>query len=142
MKYSRIKLSETTYSPMLCNWAILHFPDINQLNSIYAKYCAYKQFDSVMPIFDSQYDECSIIGYYDNAELVAFSLIKEYNKKNVECVQFAWDYANPKLRLGIRSLEHECALYRSAGYDYMYLGSADEYKSKFQGYEVLGRCIA
>ena len=54
-------------------------------------------------------------------------------------MQFAWDYANPKLRLGIESLKNECAVYKARGFNYLYLGLADEYKSQLDGFELLGR---
>jgi hypothetical protein len=93
-----------------------------------------------MPIFDSEYTDMSndIIGYYDQDNLVAFSIVRKYDQDNVEALQFAWNYHNPKLRLGIKSLEHECALYKKLGYQYLYLGGADEYKSKIAGFEILG----
>ena len=92
-----------------------------------------------MPIFDSEYlDESNdVIGYKHNNKLVAFSLIRRHDKDNIEAVQFAWDYVNPKLRLGIESLKNECAIYKARGFKYLYLGEAAEYK-KIDGYELLG----
>jgi hypothetical protein len=78
------------------------------------------------------------MGYYDKDELVAFSIIQNYDDKNVEAYQFAWDYKNPKLHLGIKSLRHECAIYKAKGYKYMYLGPAHKYKENIQGFERLG----
>lgn len=93
-----------------------------------------------MPIFASEYTDPGneLIGYMHEGQLVAFSLIKIFDRENAECVQFAWDYANPKLRLGINSLKHECAWYKQCGYQYLYLGGADEYKKQFDGFEILG----
>lgn len=93
-----------------------------------------------MPIFDSEYTDNNndVIGYYDNSSLVAFSLIKKYDHQNVEALQFAWTYHRPRSRLGIESLQHECAFYRELGYKYLYLGGADEYKKQIQGFEILG----
>jgi hypothetical protein len=48
------------------------------------------------------------------------------------------DYNNPELKLGYESLKHECTVYKTLGYQYLYLGEAVTYKSKLQGYEVLG----
>lgn len=137
MKYCRINLRETSYTPSLV-WKEIHIPDIDHLNSIYRKYCEYKNFESVVPIFDKQYFDNIIIGYYDNEELVAFSIIARYDSKNVECVQFAWDYEKPHLKMGIESLKTECAIFKERGYDYLYLGIADPYK-KIDGYEELGK---
>ena len=93
-----------------------------------------------MPIFPEEYtaEHNDVIGYYNNSQLVAFSLIHRYNEKNAECVQFAWDYADPELQLGIESLKNECAVYRARGFDYLYLGGADEYKKQIDGFEILG----
>jgi len=139
MIYARINLQVTNYSPKL-HWEFLKKPNIAQLNTIYKKYCLYKKFVSVMPIFDSQYTDCKndIIGYYDNNILQAFSLIKRHDEQNVEAVQFAWTYNNPRLRLGINSLKQECAIYKELGYKFLYLGEAHSYKSQFDGFEILG----
>jgi hypothetical protein len=139
MKYCRIDLSKTDYRP-LNNYQYLYQFDINKLNQIYKVYCEHKQFTSVMPIFDTQYhdEHTDVIGYYDNTELVAFSLVRTYDQHNAEALQFAWNYENPKLRLGIESLKNECALYKARGFEYLYLGQADEYKSQLDGFELLG----
>jgi hypothetical protein len=140
MNYARIDLSKTGYQ-QIENWRYLRTPDTEQLNKIYQQYCRYRKFKSVMPIFDSQYLDANtdLLGYY-NAEssLIAFSMIRKYDAHNAECAQFAWDYANPKLRLGIETMKHECALYKSLGYHYLYLGGADEYKQEIDGFEILG----
>lgn len=141
MIFARINLSKTNYIPMSDDsWRFIENPDINYLNNIYKTYCSYKKFKSVMPIFDSEYTDINnrVIGYYIQGELVAFSLIKLFDKHNAECVQFSWDYKMPKLRLGIKSLEHECAIFKKLGFRYLYLGGADEYKSKLDGFEILG----
>jgi hypothetical protein len=78
-----------------------------------------------------------VIGYYDSTNLVAWSVVTKYNSEDVYSVQFAWDYANPNLRLGIKSIEHECAYYKSLGYKYYYLGEAHKYKQNIQGFEIL-----
>lgn len=137
--FSRIDLSKTNYK-IVGGARILHDPDYIVLENIYEMYCNYKEFVDPIPFSIDDYvgDNIDIIGYYDNRELVAYSLIlKCLDKNSVLSDQFAWTYHNPKLRLGIKSLEHECAFYKSLGYDYLYLGEHCEYKSKFQGYEVL-----
>ena len=138
MIYARIDLSKIDYQ-ITQNWAYLNKPDITTLNNIYLQYCRHKKFKSVMPIFDSEYsDDCNdIIGYHYNSEFVAFSLIRRHSDNDIEAVQFAWDYKNPELRLGIESLKNECAIYKARGFKYLYLGEAAEYK-KIDGYELLG----
>lgn len=140
MIYARINLSATNYSTSILNWQYLRNPDIDQLNAIYQQYCTYKKFTSVMPIFDSEYTDPKndIIGYFDHDILLAFSLLRRYDTENVEAVQFAWTYSNPKLRLGVESLKQECAIYKRLGFKFLYLGEADEYKSKIAGFEILG----
>ena len=54
MKFARIDLTKTDYV-LLSNWNYIQTPDVDQLNKIYHKYCRYKQFSSVMPIFPCQY---------------------------------------------------------------------------------------
>jgi hypothetical protein len=141
MTYARIDLSKTNYDKLEDGtWGFIEYPDVDQLTDIYQTYCRYKRFKSVMPIFASEYSDPSneLIGYMHNDKLVAFSLIKKFDSENAECVQFAWDYVNPELRLGINSLKHECAVFKQWGYKYLYLGGADEYKKHFDGFEILG----
>jgi len=141
LKYSRIDLTKTNYQPIL-NHQILYQFEIAELNRIYQEYCKYKDFESVMPIFDIQYtdEHTDVIGYYDDHnKLIAFSLVRTYDKDNAECLQFAWDYKNPNLRLGIESLKNECAVYKARNFKYLYLGQVDQYKSQLDGYEILGK---
>ena len=139
MLYARIKLEDTNYAE-LDNSRLITSPDSDELEEIYNAYCVYKDFSSVEPIFPEEYYDIrnDVIGYYNEDTLVAFSLMRRYNNKNVEAVQFAWNYRNPKLKLGIISLRSECALYKRLGFDYLYLGEANEYKKKINGFEILG----
>jgi hypothetical protein len=93
-----------------------------------------------MPLFDSQFTDpdTDVIGYYEQDQLVAFSLIKRYDKENVLASQFAWTYHNPRTRLGIESLKTECAIYRDQGYKFLYLDQAHLYKQGLEGFEILG----
>ena len=138
-QFARIDLGRTDYTPSV-KWEYLRDPDIPKLNQIYRDYCKYKHFASVMPIFDSRYTDSmtDVIGYYDNEKLVAFSLIRRYDNHNALCDQFAWNYHNPKLRLGIETLQTECAIYRERGFHYLYLEQAHLYKQSMAGFELLG----
>jgi hypothetical protein len=138
-QFARIDLAQTTYRPTVA-WEYLRDPDIAVLNNIYRTYCIYKHFASVMPIFDSQYLDPStdVIGYYEEGRLVAFSLMKRYDDRNVLASQFAWTYHNPKTRLGVESLKTECAIYRERGFQYLYLDQAHLYKQGLDGFEILG----
>lgn len=143
MKYCRVDLAKTSYYT-LPNTQLLSSvardDRLEDLQKIYHQYCAYKKFDSVMPLFAGMiFDKYTdVICYYPNDKLSAFSLVKKYDRENAEALQFAWDYKDPELRLGIESLKHECAYYKSQGYKYLYLGLANEYKSQIDGYEILG----
>lgn len=141
MIYCRIDLSKTNYVE-LDNYKILDASYYDQILSLYKDYCKYKGFESVVPIFYeeviSSYSE--VIGYYDNNKLIAFSLINLYPHHESACAeQFAWNYEQPKLRLGYRSLENECARYKRLGYKYLYIGEYNDYKTKFDGFEIVGR---
>lgn len=138
-QFARIDLSKTNYTPSV-KWSYLIYPDIQELNRIYRDYCKYKHFSSVMPIFDSRYTDpmTDVIGYYDQDKLVAFSLIRRYDNENALCDQFAWNYNNPKLRLGIETMKTECAIYKERGFKYLYLEQAHLYKSEMDGFEILG----
>lgn len=138
-QFARINLEQTTYTPTV-SWKYIIELDIPVLQNIYKIYCAHKHFASVMPLFDSQFTDpgTDVIGYYDNEELVAFSLMKRYDNKNVLASQFAWTYHNPRTRLGIESLKTECAIYRQRGFEYLYLDQAHLYKQGLEGFEILG----
>ena len=135
--YSRINLSKINYR-MSKSAVLFNNPPVDQIQEIYDQYCKYKQFESVMPIFNEDLcaPHCDIIGYYSNKELVAFSHYYWYNSDNVEAIQFAWNYKNPKLFLGLKSLRHECAYYKAKGVKYIYVGYADEYKKQINGFEI------
>ena len=137
MKFCRIDLSRTYYSK-LDNWKI-NSESVDEYNRIYREYCTHKNFESVMPIFDSQYLDPNVemICYYDNG-FVAWDMIRLHDAHNAEAIQFAWDYKNPQLKLGIESLKNACAMYKEMGYKYLYLGEAAKYK-QIDGYEELGK---
>jgi hypothetical protein len=139
LKYCRINLSKTNYIQSN-NWIYLPTPNVDQLNEIYKKYCKHKKFNSVMPLFENHYKNpiVEIIGYTNKDKIVAFSLTTILDKENCEGTQFAWDYENPELYLGIQSLKNECAIYKDRGFKYYYLGTADKYKEQIDGYEILG----
>ena len=140
--YARINLAKTNYQVLSKNqFKILSQWDYNELIQIYSKYCSYKKFTSVLPLWyeDFASENTKVFGYYDNNKLVAWSLMLEYpSAKCVTAEQFAWDYENRSLRLGISSLKSECAYYKDMGYHYLYLHGAEEYKKDFDGFEIVG----
>ena len=141
MTYCRIDLSQTNYTE-ISNYSLLGEADYNEIVEVYKKYCDFKEFTSVLPIFfediSSPYSE--VLGYYHDDNLVAFSLINLYPSHLVAgAEQFAWDYAEPKLKLGYRSIRSECARFKRLGYKYLYLGEYSKYKSQLSGFEIVGK---
>lgn len=143
MKFCRVDLSKTNYDTLPFGHLLLAVEKddrMDQLQQLYRKYCTHKQFESVVPLFEGMiFDKYTdVMCYYPDNKLAAFSIIKRYDRENAEALQFAWDYNNPDLRLGIESLKHECAFYKRQEFKYLYLGLADDYKSQLDGYEILG----
>ena len=141
-QFARIDLSQTNYTPSV-HWQYITSREptvLAQLDDIYRTYCIYKHFASVMPIFHSRYCDpmAEIIGYYDQDQLVAFSLIRKFDQHNALCDQFAWTYHRPRMRLGIETMKTECAIYKQRGFYYLYLEQAHLYKSDMDGFEILG----
>ena len=141
-QFARIDLSKTDYTPAV-DWRYIKSREpavLAQLDDIYKTYCIYKHFASVMPIFHSRYLDpmADIIGYYDKDQLVAFSLIRRFDDHNALCDQFAWNYNNARLRLGIQTMKVECAIYKDRGFKYLYLEQAHLYKAEIDGFELLG----
>lgn len=138
-QFGRIDLSKTFYTSDL-NWHMLNPVPVNEVQRVYREYCTHKHFLSVMPMVTGRLTApgTDIIGYYDNAELVAWSMYQIWDEKNILSDHFAWNYKNPKLRLGIRSIENECAIYRDRGYRYMYFEAVEPYMLDMQGFEILG----
>lgn len=138
-QFGRIDLAKTTYQ-QCCTCEFLNPVPVDDVLRVYREYCAHKHFQSVMPMLPGRLtDACTqLIGYRDNTQLVAWSMYRIWDDKNVLSDHFAWNYQNPKLRLGIRSLENECAIYRDTGYRFMYFESILPYMLDMQGFQVLG----
>jgi hypothetical protein len=141
-QFARIDLNKTSYQATV-DWQYItdrDDPTLTKLNNIYRTYCIYKRFASVMPVFPSRYRDSmsDVIGYYDQGELVAWSLIRRFDSHNALCDQFAWTYHRPGMRLGIESMKTECAIYRARGFHYLYLEQAHLYKQEIDGFELLG----
>jgi hypothetical protein len=100
----------------------------------------YKKFASVWPIYAEEFTvpQNDVIAYRDGGEIVAWTLIYRVAKDTVWNMQFAWNYANPKLRLGYKSIRTECAIYRDLGYEKMTIDEDMMYKSEIQGYKLFG----
>lgn len=140
--FARINLAQTQYEPTV-TWRYILDRDSNtldKLDQIYRQYCTHKRFASVMPMFHSRYTDpmSDVIGYYDQDQLVAWSLIRRFDDRNALCDQFAWTYHDPRLRLGIETMKTECAIYRARGFEYLYLEQAHLYKQEINGFQLLG----
>jgi hypothetical protein len=93
-----------------------------------------------MPMVAGRYRESNteIIGYRDQGHLVAWSMYRVWDRENILSDHFAWDYRNPRLRLGIESIKNECAIYRDRGYRWMYFESVEPYMLDIEGFEIMG----
>ena len=138
-QFGRINLHETRYVSDL-EWTQLDPPPVNDIQRVYRDYCLHKHFQSVMPLVAGRLTAPSteIIGYHDRDRLVAWSMYRVWDAENVLSDHFAWDYRNPRLRLGIRSIENECAIYRDRGYRWMYFEAVEPYMLDLQGFEIMG----
>jgi len=138
-QFGRIDLAATTYEADL-SWRYLDPVPVSEVQRVYRAYCLHKHFQSVMPMLAGRLTAAGteIIGYHDRDRLVAWSMYRIWDQENVLSDHFAWDYRDPRLRLGIRSIENECAIYRDRGFRWMYFESVEPYMLDMQGFEILG----
>ena len=142
--YCYINLEKTNYKLNLTDYKIFNLsiekPPVEKMLEIYDKYVKYKKFKSVWPIYPEEFvaKQNDIIGYYNKNRLVAWSMMYKINAQVLEAIQFAWDYENPKLKLGIQSMKTECAIYKEQGYKIIILGEAHNYKRSIDGFSVFG----
>lgn len=139
MKFGRIDLTKTTYSITL-DAQLLNPVPVEEINRVYKAYCLHKNFKSVMPMVPGRFSvpNTEVFGYYNQDRLMAWSMYRIWDNENIVIDHHAWDYENPKLRIGLHSLQNECALYRTRGYRFMYFESVEPYMSSLQGFEILG----
>ncbi len=138
-QFGRIDLCKTDYRPST-DWALLDPPPAAELLRIYRDYCRHKHFQSVIPIAPERFTEpgTDVIGYRHQGKLVAWSMLRRWGTHSVLSDHFAWDYRDPALRLGVASLETECAIYRDQGFQWMYFESVEPYMLDIEGFEILG----
>ena len=139
MKFGRIDLTKTTYNIIL-DAQLLNPVPVDEIDRVYKAYCLYKNFKSVMPLVPGRFTipGTEVLGYYDQSKLIAWSMYRIWDSKSIVIDHHAWTYSNPKLRIGLRSLENECALYREQGYEFMYFESVEPYMLNLQSFEILG----
>lgn len=138
-QFGRIDLHRVDHKQDI-EWELLNPVPIDQVLQVYRDYCVHKHFQSVMPMVPSRLtaSDTEIIGYRDQGRLVAWSMYRVWDKENILCDHHAWNYRDPRLRLGARSLHTECAIYRDRGYRFMYFESVEPYMLDLQGFEILG----
>ena len=138
-QFGRIDLAATNYGADIDCERLDPVP-INEVLRVYREYCRHRHFQSVIPMIPGrlQAADTEIIGYYHQDRLMAWSMYRIWDHQNILSDHFAWDYRDPRLRLGIRSIENECAIYRDRGYRWMYFEAVEPYMLDLQGFEVLG----
>jgi len=111
---------------------------VEELEKIYTLYCNHKHYNRHFE-FKEFLDIDFLIGYYHNDNLTAWTKFRQYDRRNIESVMFAWDYRDPSSHLGINSLRAEIAWAKQHNYKYLYMGSGYEknsiYKSDMNGFE-------
>ena len=125
---------------------IKYYPDVNmtpikkaRLQEIYDKYVKHKGFrDLSLTIDDMIANSHGHIYYTHNNNIIAFTFYKIIGL-NYLSVEFAWDYAIPKLSLGHVSLYLESLFARTQRCRYMYLSAGYEkcsiYKADYPGFQ-------
>ena len=78
--------------------------------------------------------------YFYKYQIVSLIIRKYFLRPIIlETNFFIWNYHKPELNLGIITLEHEIALAKTLGLDYLYTGPGYEqssiYKSTFKGFQ-------
>lgn len=140
MRFGRIDLAKTNYTIDL-EVQLLNSTHIDEILRVYKEYCFYKNFHSVIPMVPDRFfiPNTEIFGYYDDRKLIAWSMYRIWDRENIVADHHAWDYSKPNLRIGLRSLQTECAVYKNKGYKFMYFESFEPYIEKLQGFEILGK---
>lgn len=141
-----LELYEPSKTTLKLSKNVKFFPDVNmtdakmeRLKQIYASYVNYKKFKS-----QSYYVEDMVknshghIYYTYNGKIIAFLFFKTIGT-NFLAVEFAWDYADPKLSLGNVSIycASQLAKFKKCKYIYMSAGyeSCSAYKANYKGFE-------
>jgi len=138
-QFGRINLEHTQYESAL-DWQYLDPVPVPDVLRVYRDYCRHKHFQSVIPMIPGRLtaSDTEIIGYHDKDRLVAWSMYRIWDTENILSDHFAWDYRDPGLRLGIRTIQNECAIYRDRGFRWMFFESVEPYMLDMQGFEILG----
>ena len=137
---TRVTTSATNYE-LMSDATILLDPtpgQFTEMDHIYTAYCYYKKFKKYFEV-GQRLPTDRFMAYYQNNVFVAWAKLRHYTDQAIETSLFVWDYSLPATKLGTRSLEHEIAWAKQAGYEYVYLGPGYErssvYKADMQGFE-------
>lgn len=114
---------------------------LNTLKNIFAQYITAKGYGKpydIEPLLTNNLRQKVVLLYSYNDVPVAFCVLRVFSKAMCS-LQFAWDYAEPKLSLGTVSQYIECEFAKKNGIIYDYLMPAYErgcsYKADFKGIE-------
>jgi hypothetical protein len=87
---------------------------------------------------DTDLERAAAVSVRKNGELVAFTKLIRYTD-GLESQFTVWDYAEPRLSIGKKILDHEVAFARKMGLRYLYIGpgygEGSTYKADFEGFE-------
>jgi len=158
---TRVCTAETNYEEYNEQWEIVdeltpvYKKRLEKILNIYIKKHSFTDYGRTL----STSNRAKFFIYYHKNEIVAFTKMQFYPNviqtgyqiwpyKGVETFMFAWDYANPELRLGEATLHHEIAWAKKyknpgaggdVGYEYLYTGPGYErssiYKADVDGFE-------
>jgi len=137
----RCNLNDISYKEFTAERYTISKPKLAEIEHIYTSYCFHKGFEDLYQreVVNWLDDDICVEYYNLKNEFVAWSKLRPYTEKSLETVIFAWDYRDPKLKIGYNSLKHELAWAKNNGYEYVYLGPGYEegciYKSELQGFE-------
>jgi hypothetical protein len=139
-KHAYIALQDTNYKPLLDYEILTNIKDPAWLIDIYLEYCRYKKWESVQPMFPGEFTDprVEIVTYKHQGSVVAWTYIRKLDETVIDNMQFSWNYREPKLKLGYKSIRTECAIYRDRGFTEMLIATEMHYKKQLQGYNVYG----
>jgi hypothetical protein len=144
---TRCVLAEINYTTLDTAEILDPLPE-SEIDHIYSAYCYHKKYRKYFEVGErlrpGEHPEREpwdlFMGYRDaGGSLIAWSKLRHYTIHSVETTLFAWDYRDPDLHLGSRSLEHELAWAKAQDYTYVYMGPGYErmnrYKADVVGFE-------
>tara|TARA_Y100000310_G_scaffold311396_1_gene357622 strand:+ start:208 stop:975 length:768 start_codon:yes stop_codon:yes gene_type:complete len=114
--------------------------DLHRLDKIWKIYKEAKGFDAHLDFrttCEYQPENKRIVRIYHNGKIIAFSLLRIYPVP--VSLQFAWNYADPRMSVGIHTQHFEINYFRKIGYRYDYLCPGYEvaclWKTRFPGFQ-------